>query len=276
MLHLTIAAIVVAQDVKTLRKLIFSVDPILGYSSPEKTLEYLKILLDLEPEDGQYLTRLIELSENHAEKCDSSSIKAFFVLNQQDSKGIEAYKRHQWNNRKYACLETWKKNLATEVHTLTRDEVQLVNRLTHSVLQQLSRSNYKLGFIQTGTREFSYGVLPYFVENNNHQVGELLKGQGHKHAYDDEYARLVTNLCSSFKSKLKNSIDLFELFIHVDQTNSVDDDQFIKHWLENIEVCRTVDSRKLPIQRELFKLLKEQYRQPGCVGSCFGIGSVSW
>lgn len=273
-LSLCLSGFTAAQDVESLRKMLFEDDPRLGYSSPEKTLEYLKKLRSLSDEgDGKHYSRMIGLSENHADKCDQPTIREFlvdFVLYPKGSKNMEVYYLCQWNQRKMACKETWKKLLQTQVRTLTPDEEKLVNQLTESVFQNVAQSNYKSSFSWTGTLEFASGILPYFVENIKYPIKKLLKGRQHNKMYEDEFQRLVLNLCGSIESKFKESIELFKWFIYFDKSNYVDDDQSTKFWLENIEVCKRVNRTKLRFEKQLYRLLKDIYLQPGCFGGCGG------
>lgn len=148
----------------------------------------------------------------------------------------------------------------------------MVNQLTKSVFQNVVQSNYKSSFLEIGTAEFASGILPYFVKNIKYPIYKLLRGMGHEKLYKEEFQRLVLNLCESVEFEFKRTVGLFKLFIYTDESLFVDDDQSIKFWLENIEVCKTVNSRQIGIRRELYKLLKDKYPKPDYYGCC-GFGS---
>lgn len=261
---------ILAHNADTLERLIFEDSSENIQLSPEEMAKRMDELRQLKPEMSPRLSSLIELSRNHAEKCDLLSTKRFqFILNHApaESKGLRNYEEQEWAKRVLTCKETWKKTLVDNVKTLARNDELRIMMLKKDIMDRNPGLDYKSKFLQTELGQLARGILPYFENNLPCKVDQLLHGRGHKGLFETEYARLLKNVCRSIQFNLKQSIELYEEFIYKDFNNIVDDDDFVHNWLENIEVCKTVtdDSRHREIRREVYKLMKKRHQKSGCL-----------
>lgn len=261
---------ILAHDADTLEKLVFEDSSENIQLSPEEMVKYMDELRQLKPERSARLSSLIKLSGNHEEKCDLNSIAIFqFLLKNApaESKGLRNYEEQEWAKRVSACKETWKSGLIEGVNTLAQDDQLRIMMLKKSIMEANPGADYKSKFLPIKSSQLATGILPYFEKNLQHKVDQLLHGRGHREIFETEYGRLVRNLCTSMEFNLKKSIELYKQFIYTDLHNTVDDDDFVHNWLENIEVCKTVtdDSRPKEIRKEVYKLLKKKHQKSGCL-----------
>lgn len=110
----------------------------------------------------------------------------------------------------------------------------------------LPGANYRKKFSSFKTRALASGVYPYFEQN--------LSLINEKDSFKNEFKRLVTDLCSNVRSKLKPSIELYDWFVYKDETNFVDGDIYTRNWLENIEICRVVEAKQYTIASHLHRM----------------------
>lgn len=240
-----------------------------GTLTPEKTLELLEEYNSVDPHDEGML-KLLNLSKNHEQKCgfdEVQEIRYQNVQNQNDSESIKAYKKDQWEKLVSACKEVWKGVLDRDVASLSEKDRQRIKALKESILCNVdkgtkgkcsSRYNYKRRFFDVGSR-FSESIMPYFEKNIDHNVMKALTGNNHKVLFNQDYQKLIGQLCSNVNNKMKKSRILFAVFEWEGDKSYVDQDEFIRDWLENLQVCKTI-TRKQNLSEELYLALKEKHK----------------
>lgn len=242
--------------------------------TPEKTLELLEEYNLVDPDD-EVMSSLLNLSKNHEEKCgfdEVQEIRYQIMQNLKDSESIKAYKRDQWQKLVAACKEVWKGVLIRDVASLLEEDRQRIKALKESILCNVdrpetndnktkgncpSRYNYKRRFYDVGSR-FPESIIPYFEQNIDHSVMKALAENNHKVLFNQDYQKLIGQLCSNVHNKMKKSRILYAIFEWEMDKSYVDDDEFVRDWLENLQVCKTI-TRKRDLSEELYLALKQKH-----------------
>lgn len=252
----------------TLYNRILSDDPQYGYLKHGESFEYLKEVRSLGPEDT---TRLLVSShsndDNNGVGCDITNID-ILVKQLLHSKDEDRDKKQQeWSQRVSKCKYDWRTNLKTEVLTLNCEEKWLIQSMTEEIMKVVAvgdSTNHQMTLLsRIETSEFASALVPYLVpyfEAHTHaKIDQFLDGRvKHGEIFQRECTKLLTDLCSSVKAKLGKSVKLFDLFIYESRVVYREDDEYIRDWLNRIEVCKIVHSRGESISKEAYKLLREK------------------
>lgn len=280
-----------AVDLDTLYNRILSDDPQYGYLRAGESFEYLKEIRSLEPQTGLLKPRMKCLEPEERSSSLSSSVKSNDISEDEkdcDPTGVRnipkrlLQKSEETEDDKHRgrilnisnLKHVWRRILDIEVASMIEDEKLLVQNLTEEVEKIIPnrQSGYKQSLSSLSTKELSSGILPYFEASTQCRIDQFLVGSRHKRNFQDEYTRLVKVLCSHVEIMLGSSIELLELVptdIKVELMEN--NDEFEQSWLNNIEVCREIYSRREPISIELYKLLKEKHCGSKSDGNCLPI-----
>lgn len=259
--------------------------------TPEKTFQLLKEYTLVIPDDQEML-HLLNLGQNHEQKCDYKQVQEMELeiekkRLEEDSESIQDYKEYQWQKRIETCRGVWKKSLEAEVNNLSELDKQRMLALKNSVidnvwsdLRRIIRNlpasyNYRRHFDDCSTDQIVESMLPYFVQNLDHDVMQLLAGKDHKNLFRQEYSKLIEDVCHRVQSSTIRSSALYRLLETNNQYRLVDEDSFVRDWLESFAVCKVITRRESLgkfVTGGLYDALKKKYPKPGVgeiVRQCF-------
>lgn len=249
----------------------------------EKHLEVMKELASKLPEKYGIYKSLIELSENHSQKCDYKEILKFrqeveSIFYRGDSIDLKFYKTYQWKKRVLACRDFWKTNLKNEVETLNELDEKAVNAIKKAVIERMDKENRAVGyrgyFMGQG---FAYaaGLTSYLEQIKVHEPKDWLQGKKGKHLLQKDIDEFIMKPCEDVREHL-GTMKIYDTFVFSRYTsdNIVNGDEFLKNWLEAVGICKRIVDTRESFLGEIYKRLKEEnskYTKVGKALNCLGL-----
>lgn len=229
----------------------------------EADMERLRQNKDISASEGTLLSRVapyIDVSDDLNIICSLESVTKFRsmidgVASRDDSLAVKKYKESLFKEREVVCQHYWKQKLEEAVKTLTEDEKDRMKILKEVVLTTVANSSIKNNLIFTGSKPFLDGLISFLEQRASHKIKTLLTGKSSRELFEGEFELVICDLCSKVQDKLSQQMEIYHMFVNSQSNSIVEKDDFTRDWLENIDICRVIESKSVYFIEVLHKWL---------------------